>query len=250
MQNNNNDAEHFYIAAYESGSERDDLPTWANRSDDVIRFDQITSTVTRRDVEAVPGAFQLLNVLSADECDQFVAISESLGYHIDAPVSLPHSVRHNNNLNWVVTEAIDRQIWARCALLTDAGMNGEQALGLNARFRFYRYGPGDYFKAHTDGAWPGSRVVGGELVHDAYGDRFSQMTCLVFLSDGYSGGRTRFYVPREDGIEPHVLISVSTPKGAVLVFPHGRHPKHCLHSGETVGSGTKYIIRTDVLYPF
>ena len=39
-----------------------------------------------------------------------------------------------------------------------------QALGLNARFRFYRYGPGDYFLPHTDGSWPGSRVRDGQLV--------------------------------------------------------------------------------------
>ena len=31
--------------------------------------------------------------------------------------------------------------------------------------------------------------------HDAYGDRESQMTILVFLSDGYTGGRTVFIVP-------------------------------------------------------
>ena len=34
----------------------------------------------------------------------------------------------------------------------------KKALGINARFRFYRYQAGDYFKPHTDGAWPGSRA--------------------------------------------------------------------------------------------
>ena len=52
-------------------------------------------------------------------------------------------MRHNDNLNWVVSEFIDGVFWERCSkLLTD--MVGEQvALGINARLRFYRYGLGD-----------------------------------------------------------------------------------------------------------
>jgi predicted 2-oxoglutarate/Fe(II)-dependent dioxygenase YbiX len=115
-------------------------------------------------------------------------------------------------------------------------------LGLNARFRFYRYSKGDFFNPHTDGAWPGSRVVNGQLVADAYGDRLSQMTALIFLSDGYEGGRTLFHTG------PTSIIPVHTPKGAILCFPHGMHPQHCVHAGEVVTAGQKYIIRTDVLY--
>jgi hypothetical protein len=44
------------------------------------------------------------------------------------------------------------------------------------------------------------------------------------------------------------IISVKTPKGGVLCFPHGMHPLHCLHAGEPITSGTKYIIRTDILF--
>ena len=125
---------------------------------------------------------------------------------------------------------------------------GQHALGLNARFRFYRYASGDYFKPHTDGAWPGSRVIDGALVHDAYGDRNSQMSCLLFLSESYTGGRTLFYVPSNEFAGETDVIAVATPKGAALCFPHGFHPLHCLHAGEPVGDGVKYIIRTDVLF--
>ncbi len=99
-----------------------------------------------------------------------------------------------------------------------------------------------FFNPHTDGAWPGSRVVNGQLVADAYGDRLSQMTALIFLSDGYEGGRTLFHTG------PTSIIPVHTPKGAILCFPHGMHPQHCVHAGEVVTAGQKYIIRTDVLY--
>ena len=246
--------ENFYVVAREHGQERTDLPTWADRRAGNIRFDEQPATDPhRRDIEGVPGAFQLLNLLSADECQQFMQITDALGYHLDAPVSLPHSVRHNTNTNWIVDESVDEPMWERARTLIPELVGGEPALGFNARFRFYRYAAGDYFKPHTDAAWPGSRVRGGELVHDAYGDRLSQMTCLIFLSDGFEGGRTQFYVNPNTG-EPATnpdemqIVSVVTPKGAALFFPHGFHPQHCLHAGEPVSAGVKYIIRTDVLF--
>lgn len=242
------------MVARESGSERADLPTWADRRAGNITFDPNPERVTtRREVSGVPGAFQLLDVLTPDECEQFIAITDGLGYHLDAPVSLPHSVRHNTNINWVVDHSVDGPIWDRCKALIREQVGSQSALGLNARFRFYRYGPGDYFHPHTDGAWPGSRVIDGTLVHDAYGDRLSQMSFLLFLSDGYTSGRTLFFLDRASGraardLNTAEVVGVETPKGGALCFPHGSHPLHCLHAGETITSGTKYIIRTDVLY--
>jgi len=236
----------FYVIAREPGHMAPDLPTWASVEPGSIRFDENPEQpVTRRELADVPGGFQLLDVLSAQECDQFVAISETLGYHDDAPVSLPRSVRHNNNVNWIVDESVDGIIWDRCKDMFEASsMNGQLPLGLNARFRFYRYGVGDFFNPHTDGAWPGSRVIDGRLAADAYGDRISQMTFLIFLSDGYEGGRTVFQTGSE------TVAAVQTPKGAVLVFPHGMHPQHCVHAGEEITKGQKYVIRTDVLYGY
>ena len=239
----------FYVVAHEAGHEQAKLPTWTDRRHGNVAFDPNPEReVQRHEVEEVPGAFQLLDVLSDTECEQFVAISDALGYHSDAPVSLPHHVRHNTNVNWVVDESIDGAIWERCRTQIPERVASGRALGLNARFRFYRYREGDYFRPHTDGAWPGSRVVDGHLVHDAYGDRISQMSMLLFLSDGYTGGRTLFYVGEGGGGAAAKAVSVATPKGAALCFPHGFHPLHCLHAGEPIGSGTKYIIRTDVLF--
>ena len=241
----------FCVVAREAGHEHRELPAWADRRPGNVTFDPAPEHPARRcEVEGVPGAFQLLDVLSDAECAQFIAISDALGYHRDAPVSLPHHVRHNTNVNWVVDESVDGPIWQRCRPLIPERVAGGAALGLNARFRFYRYREGDYFRPHRDGAWPGSRVVDGRLVHDAYGDRISQMSMLLFLRDGYAGGRTLFYVREGSGAAATAvnMVGVATPKGAALCFPHGCHPLHCLHAGEPVRSGTKYIIRTDVLF--
>ena len=243
----------FFVVAHEAGQTSPDLPTWAGSRPGNVQFDDTQKPpVSRRDISQVPGAFHLLHVLSPNECEQLLGISESLGYHLDAPVSLPHSVRHNHNVNWVVDKSIDEPIWMRCVPFVTERIAGGRAVGLNARFRFYRYRQGDFFKPHTDGAWPGSRVRDGRLIHDAYGDRLSWMTCLLFLNDAYEGGRTLFYTaaPANDAADggDAAAVAVATPQGAALCFPHGPHPQHCVHAGEAIESGTKYIIRTDILF--
>jgi predicted 2-oxoglutarate/Fe(II)-dependent dioxygenase YbiX len=234
----------FFVVAREAGHTDLNLPVWTCTEPGGISYHEKLAAVTeRKDVRGVPGVFHLLNVLSDEECDRFVQISEALGYHGDAPVSLPRRIRHNNNFNWIVDESVDGPIWDRCRrFFRVSEFDGQRPLGLNARFRFYRYVAGDFFNPHTDGAWPGSRVINGQLVADAYGDRLSQLTALIFLSDGYEGGHTLFHMG------PTSIVPVHTPKGAILCFPHGTHPQHCVHAGEEVTAGRKYIVRTDVLY--
>ncbi len=248
----------LYIVARETGAEGTPLPAWASETDNPLGLDDHPFGEIRRvDVPGVPGAFQLLNVLSRAECEAFIAATEAEGYTQDASVSLPRSVRHNENFVWIVDDTTHRIIWERCrGFLDDRDgiFGGKRALGLNQRFRFYKYGEGDFFRPHTDGAWPGSRVVERRLVQNAFRDRYSRMTFLVLLSDGFEGGATQFWVDQDDPSKPAtrpdtaMLVDVRTPAGGVLCFPHGFHPLHCLHSSEPVLGGTKYIIRTDILF--
>jgi len=233
----NSTATEFHIVAREPGAEHPAIPTWASRVDNpaALEIDR-ASSVTRRDISTVPGAFQLLDVLSSDECAR--------------------SIRHNHNATWVADEVTTDIIWQRCRaqFRSDDDFDGKQALGINSRFRFYRYAEGDYFAAHSDGSWPGSRVVDGELITNAFDDRWSQLTFLLFLSEDYLGGATQFYVDAQDatrparGVEGARKVDIRTPLGAALCFPHGMHPLHCLHSSQAIQSGLKYIIRSDVLF--
>ncbi len=79
----------FYVVAEESGAEHLALPTWANENANPIELDEDLradpqadhrTKVERVEVEGVPGAFQLLNVLSREECLRFIELTESLGY--------------------------------------------------------------------------------------------------------------------------------------------------------------------------
>lgn len=96
-------------------------------------------------------------------------------------------------------------------------------VGLNERLRFYRYRPGQQFNPHTDHwYWPKDTQV---TLH----------TVLVYFNDDFEGGETRF-------IEP--LAGVVAPRaGRVAVFQHKLR-----HEGCAVRSGTKYAMRTDVVY--
>ena len=240
--------ESFYIVAYESGAENSTIETWSCEKQNVVGLADIhTKKIKRVEVEGVDGAFQLLNVLSNEECLRFREISESVGYIPDAAVSLPRSVRHNDSLTWVVDKKLHDIIWSRCESFMQDEANifhGKKPLGLNQRFRFYKYSEGDYFSLHTDGAWPGSAVENRRLISNAYPDRFSKMTFLLFLSDAFSGGETSFLVDEKNS----KTIDVRTPIGGVLCFPHGMHPLHSLHSSKEISRGVKYIIRSDVLY--
>ncbi len=250
--------ESFYIVAREPGAEHPALPTWASdRNNPANLASKNPLNCKRTEIDEVPGAFQLLGILSKAECARLIDLTEALGYLKDAAVSLPRSVRHNHNVTWVVDDLTSDIIWQRCQPLMNDDrdfFSGKKALGINARFRFYRYQPGDYFKPHTDGAWPGSKVIDRKLLSNAYPDRWSQLSFLLFLSEDYEGGNTQFFVENYDPSQPAgnhhqtKTVNIRTAAGAALCFPHGMHPLLCLHGSEEIISGTKYIIRSDILY--
>lgn len=249
----------FFVAALEPGAEHPALPAWGNHQVNPANLSDTfdISDIERHELTQVPGAFQLFNVLTKGECEKLIRLSEQLGYLPDAAVSLPRSVRHNDSLTWIVDEQTDGIIWQRIAHLMDdrqAIFGGSKALGINARFRFYRYNPDDYFKPHSDGSWPGSRIINDELIANAYPDRYSQMTFLILLSEDFQGGETRFLVNADDPTQPATRndkvknVDIRTPVGGILCFPHGMHPLHCIHSSVPITEGIKYIIRSDVLF--
>ena len=245
----------FYVIARQPGAENPEIPTWANSDANPAGLEpNAENDVQRIYIDDAPGAFQLLNVLSAEECKRIIKLSESSGYQEDAAVSLPRSIRHNDSFTWIIDDDTHDILWNRCKAAIDDKHpynKDKKTLGFNARFRFYRYGEGDYFAPHTDGSWPGSKVIDGQLVDNAFGDRWSQLTILFFLTDNFEGGATQFYVDNDkpaNNLATAERISIRTPVGGALCFPHGIHPQHCVHSSEKITSGIKYIIRSDVLF--
>jgi WD40 repeat protein len=73
------------------------------------------------------------------------------------------------------------------------------------------------------------------------------LTFMIYLNDGseFSGGDTLFFAngPRASPDANPVVARVRPKMGSLILFDHG-----IWHAGETVTSGTKYIMRSDVLF--
>ena len=94
---------------------------------------------------------------------------------------------------------------------------------LNERFRLYRYRAGQRFAPHMDHWYqPSARSI-------------TLLTVLVYLNEGFEGGETSFCEQIERVVTPQT--------GLAAVFQH-----KIRHAGEPVVRGTKYALRTDVLY--
>lgn len=86
---------HFRLVTMESGSVRNDIPIWSSLPN-AVQFDLSGwGPVRKTDVPDVPGAFVLSNVLTPVECEQLIALSETMGYTSDAPVSLGRDIRQS-----------------------------------------------------------------------------------------------------------------------------------------------------------
>ena len=128
------------------------------------------------------------------------------------------------------------------------GEPGNVVAGLNARWRIYRYTPGSIYRPHIDGAWPGSKMTSdGKYLYDGFGDRWSKLTFLIRLNDNFEGGETTYFTPARD-LGFLDATPVCPRLGDCLVFPHGACEGSILHEGSPVLEGSKYVIRTEVLY--
>lgn len=163
-----------------------------------------------------------------DECDDLVRLAESMGFS-DAPITTGYGfemrpeVRNNTR---VMLD--DRQraeaLWDRVAPFVPTRLGRLQAIGLNERFRFYRYETGQYFRWHYDGAF-----------HRSPSER-SLITAMLYLNEGFEGGETEFDL--DEG-----PVSITPGLGLLLLFDHGLR-----HQGSPVRRGRKYVLRSDVMY--
>jgi hypothetical protein len=175
--------------------------------------------------------FVVRQFLSDEECETFVTRSEAAGYgeatiNTSLGVVMDKTVRDNARLI-VDDPALATSLWQRLEPLVPPLIDQWRGQGLNERFRFYRYDPGQRFQPHYDGSFKRS-------AHER-----SELTFMVYLNEGFTGGETRFF-----GDDPAQLrFAVRPERGMALVFAHLQ-----LHEGAAVVEGRKYVLRTDVMY--
>lgn len=160
--------------------------------------------------------------LSPEACRAEIARAEAIGF-APAPVTtgfgfvLMPDVRNNTRVMRDDVALADRLFASLAPRLEGACA---RPVGLNERFRYYKYGPTQCFRWHHDGSF---RRPNGEA---------SELTFMVYLNDGFEGGATEF----EDG-------SVEPRAGMAIVFTH-----RVRHQGAPVVRGTKYVLRSDVMF--
>jgi predicted 2-oxoglutarate/Fe(II)-dependent dioxygenase YbiX len=138
-------------------------------------------------------------------------------------VKLATEVRNNDRVIFDSAE-LALEVWKRVALDLPPVWMARGLAGLNERFRFYRYAEDQKFDWHVDGPYERSN---GEC---------SLLTLLIYLGGDYAGGATTFDVNGE-------MIDVRGNEGDVVFFPH-----RLRHRGSVVTLGTKYMLRSDVMY--
>jgi predicted 2-oxoglutarate/Fe(II)-dependent dioxygenase YbiX len=173
-----------------------------------------------------PLVWTIDDVFNRDECAATIAKIEELGPEA-APITtavgyvMRPDVRNNERVIFD-SELLAKELFGRIAPTLPDPLADMKPVGANERFRCYRYKPGQQFKPHFDGAY---RRDEREV---------SLLTAMVYLNDGFEGGETAFL---DHG------VTVIPRAGSVLLFQH-----RMLHEGCQVISGTKYVLRSDVMY--
>ncbi|MCA9655346.1 MAG: 2OG-Fe(II) oxygenase [Myxococcales bacterium] len=173
-------------------------------------------------------------VLSPARCRGYIERFEAGRPH-PAPIVLADGegiderVRSNERIMWddeseanALVEALRLRLRAADRVLP-ATFRGGALVGGNPRLRIYRYRPGQRHGTHWDTE---VELEGGAVL--------SRMTLVVYLNDDFTGGQTRF---------PELDVTVAAAPGRALLFQH-----RLLHEACAVERGTKYVLRTDLLY--
>jgi len=197
------------------------------------------------------ASFVIDNFLDAAECEQLIQLANKLsstGFHyvteashvdndgITHIVKLQEANKHKLSvfehiptidLLWEKMEPIIQPHIRKFIDHTNCG----QPVGLNPRIRVLRYDAtdNDVFEPHFDATTKVNNMT-------------SLLTVLIYLNDDFSGGETCYldhHISRN--IDSCTKIVPST--GKVVIFEHDLY-----HSSIPLECGTKYVLRTDVLF--
>jgi hypothetical protein len=180
--------------------------------------------------QQAPLVFRIDGVFHAHECSAAIAKIDALNPTL-APISLARGfaempeVRNNERVMFD-DRALAAALFDRLRAALPPRIANRAPAGVNERFRCYRYSPGQKFAPHYDGAFRRS-------AHEC-----SELTLMVYLNDGFTGGATTFF----DFVEGGPLV-VQPRTGTALLFQHRQ-----LHEGSIVREGVKYVLRSDVMY--
>ncbi len=203
------------------------------------------------------ASFLIQNFLNADECQELIHLANTIssaGFHYVTEAAhtdedgITHIVKlqeaNKHKLSVFEHTQTTQKLWNRLERIIMPHIstfientNCGKPIGLNPRLRVLRYdaSDADVFEPHFDAT---TRVK----------ESTSLLTVLIYLNDGggkeFDGGETCFLDSKSMKLnEASAMVTPST--GDVVVFEHD-----LFHSSAPLKFGTKYILRTDVLFQF
>jgi prolyl 4-hydroxylase len=219
----------------------------AGREDDIVDHSELMGAVQKLsekrensdgikvDVIVEGNIWVVHGLLDASECKALIDYSESVGYE-EATISTysgPRMDKDTSN-NWrcsIKDIEFSNVLFERIKHVVPAQHANRNAVGMNELFRFYKYSDGEYFRPHYDGCFRRNSK-----------DQ-SYITAMIYLNEGFQGGETTFF-DRRFGPENDETWKCVPKTGDCLLFLH----KGWLHEGSELKSGTKYAIRSDIMY--
>lgn len=175
---------------------------------------------------SVEGFYPSQNVTDVFVIDDLLNLGERVYFQkildgADKTLRVDDRFRNNDRVTLqepILAEKLFNRVTAVVELHDEEGFS---PVGCNPRFHVYSYNtPGDQFTLHADQPY-------------ILDDTISFYTVLVYLSDDYEGGEVLL-----GGTE-----KFRARAGSALVFPH-----YILHGAAPLISGTRYTMRTDVMY--
>lgn len=170
------------------------------------------------------GIWTIENFMSTEECDSWIKYCEEKGFKkakigVGRVQKLNLSIRNNDR--YIHDDAkLAKDLYARVKDFAPQELSISTISGLNNRFRFYKYLPGQRFKMHQDGSYIKNI------------NEWSEFTFMVYLNEGMSGGETTF-----------INCSIKPTKGTALIFKH-----QLMHEGAEIKDGVKCVLRSDIMY--
>ena len=169
--------------------------------------------------ESQPLLWELENIYSQLECDQFIEKIE-----LYRPKLATNNPLYRDQDRVIIDDQeIADDLFDRIKYSLPKKIEEFSLYRLNERLRFYRYTEGQKFLPHMD-HW-----------YQASDDEISLFSVLVYFNGNFQGGETRFMEQIEATVKPIT--------GKVAIFQH-----KIRHEGCEVINGIKYAVRTDVIY--
>ncbi|KZT11272.1 uncharacterized protein LAESUDRAFT_262141 [Laetiporus sulphureus 93-53] len=205
------------------------------------------------------------NILTANECRIYSTFIDGQPLELTPPKKKGEADRVNYRMSVTSPEMAQRLFDLLSPHLPNFpypgsakrrnGPSSRPVHSMNSNIRMYKYTPGQYFGPHYD-----------DSVHDPQTGAKSEWTLLVYLSgveDEVKGGETVFYTTekgkgRQTIIAPlsrgtallhryaYILTYETTDSSPASVCSHGH--ECLLHEGSPVIEGTKYILRSDLMF--